>query len=153
MANTPAFYSPYHYSSIMLDLQAGTCSGQTVAYLMLQSGDIDNYAFADVTLGSAAHTGTIVGDNTKSDNSIVVSVSGSTLSIVESQDTLDQAYMVEFLTDTATSADYLGAVSTVLDAGGGDKAELTWRALHDFRRYSVENKRKIVIQCIRSSVD
>jgi hypothetical protein len=77
-------------TTVVVDVESGTYSGHT-AYLINQYTGNDNYVFADVALGDASDSGDVVGYNLNSANSIVVSMVGSSLSIVESQSLLDQA--------------------------------------------------------------
>ncbi|MGK7910809.1 MAG: Ig-like domain-containing protein, partial [Synechococcus sp.] len=111
---TSASEEEYQTTSILVDLAAGTYSGQTFHVQGFGQPTADNYAFSDVSLGSASDSGTITGDNANGFNSITVSRTGNTLSIQESQSLIDQAYLVEYQTSESTSANLLGSVGDFL---------------------------------------
>ncbi len=107
----------YQRTSITVDLSSGTYAGQIFHVVGRSTLDNDNFAFADVPLGSSSLTGTLTGDTSNALNDITVSVSGSTLSIVETQTLVDQAYLVEYLTSTTSSSNLLGSFGDVQAVG------------------------------------
>ena len=101
-------------SSLVVDLVAETYSGHT-AYSYDMHLSNDNYTFSDVPLGAASDSVDVIGYNTNGANSITVSVSGSQLSLVESQGIMDQVYLVEYLSNTFTSASHIGTGSSFME--------------------------------------
>ncbi|MCB0128315.1 MAG: hypothetical protein KDE58_38880, partial [Caldilineaceae bacterium] len=115
-AANAASHEEYQGTYLVVNLTEGLYSGQTFYIFNQGTASNDNYTFAKVPLGAASDSGTVIGDNDTNRNSITVSRSGNTLSIVETQSVMDQAYVVEYLTNS-TSANFLGSVGTVLDPG------------------------------------
>ncbi|WP_075995483.1 DUF4347 domain-containing protein [Salaquimonas pukyongi] len=101
--------------SVTVDLIKGTYSGHILHVLAQGTNANDSYAFSGVTLGNDSTSGTLTG--TQNNNVLTVSRSGDTLSLVESQTSLDQAYLVEYLTADGSSSDYLGSSGAILDQG------------------------------------
>lgn len=108
----------YQKTTIVVDLLNGTFGGQVFHSLGGNISLSDNYAFAGVALGAASNSGPgLTGDNSNGFNAITVSTSGNTLSIVETQGQIDQAYLVEFLTASDTSANFLGSTGDFQPTG------------------------------------
>ncbi len=106
----------YQGTTLVVNLENNTYAGHTFYIFNQGTASNDNYAFSGVPLGAASDSGTVTGDQDTALNSITVARSGNTLSIVETQSVMDQAYLVEYLTNNS-SADFLGSVGTVLDPG------------------------------------
>lgn len=103
--------------SVSIDLVNGTYSGHLLYVFGNNLNLNDNYAFSGVALGSTSDSATVVGDIDSNRNFLTVSRSGDTLSLVETQSALDQAYLVEFLTADGTSSAYLDSNGAILDPG------------------------------------
>ena len=103
----------FQLTSLVVDLELAAYSGHTV-FSLDQKNSNDNYAFKDIPLGAASDSEITVGHNTNSANSITLSVVGSQLSLIETQSAMDQVYLVEYLSNTFTSSNYLGASSSYM---------------------------------------
>ncbi|MEZ4622398.1 MAG: Ig-like domain-containing protein [Caldilineaceae bacterium] len=104
----------YQTMSMLVDLVAGSYSGHIIHITGQSDANNDNYTFANVALGSASASGSPIGDTSNNFNSVTVDLSGSTLSIVESQARADQAYLVEYLGATASSANFVESLGDVM---------------------------------------
>ena len=108
----------FQRTNISVDLLTGTYSGHTALQLGQDNPATDRYAFADVALGSPADGDpNLVSNPLNGLNTITVSAAGGVLSVLETQDDVDQAYLVEFMSGDQTSADFLGSASTFLELG------------------------------------
>ena len=111
----------YQRTNISVDLLTGTYSGHTALQLTQDNPGTDRYAFADVALGSPADGDpNLVSNPLNGLNTITVSATGGVLSVLETQDDVDQAYLVEFMSGDQTSADFLGSASDFLEPGSFD---------------------------------
>ena len=108
----------FQRTNISVDLLTGTYSGHTALQLGQDNLATDRYAFADVALGSPADGDpNLVSNPLNGLNTITVSAAGGVLSVLETQDDVDQAYLVEFMSGDQTSANFLGSASTFLEPG------------------------------------
>ncbi len=82
------------------------------------------YAWAGVALGAASNSDSPVGANTAGD-SLTVDVSGSTLSITQTQTLVNTAYLVEYLSSVDNSTLLRGIESIVLDGGAASGTGVT----------------------------
>ena len=106
----------FQRTNILVDLVEGTYSGHTAFVTTQGNPGNDRYAFSDIALGIAADAdpSVLVSNPLNGLNSITVSATSNTLSISETQSTVDQAYLVEFLTADQSSANLVGSVSKLL---------------------------------------
>ena len=104
------------FTSMLVDIRKATYSGHT-ALIHTQRFENVNYTFSDVQLGESTLSGTVVGHSETQSNELTVSLSGNTLSIMETQAVADQAFHVEYLTSSDSSSQYLGASAMVMATG------------------------------------
>ncbi len=96
--------------AIIVDLVNRTYAGQVFHHVgQSEQSGTDNIAFSDVALGSSLTTdANLVGNDTNGAIDITVSESGGVLSLVDTQNLVDQSYIAEFLSADGVSADFLG---------------------------------------------
>ena len=105
----------FQRASIVVDVRKMSYSGH-IAHVVGQNLGNDNYAFFDVPLGASSNSGAVTG-NSNGASTWTVSLTGNTLSIVDTQSRVDQAFHVEYLTSNSTSSESLGISSSVMTQG------------------------------------
>ncbi len=107
-------HEEYQNSSLLIDLNTQTYAGHIFYVLGNSAQQNDNYAFSDIALGMASDSGITTGDTNGDYNAITPSVNGNILSLVERQNILDQAYLVEYLTSATSSTNFIQTLSDVM---------------------------------------